>query len=137
MFPYSHAVGGTFWRRFTIKLSYFKQKYGHKKQLALFTVFPALKSGNVSFHNLPFLQKRVHKSWQPASRKPRQELCRRAGACNKKTAARKVIYTEKRTGLPNTLAAITPTDILSCRRSGAHCARKTITRVSGKNYFAC
>lgn len=84
MFPYSHAVGGTFWRRFTIKLSYFKQKYGHKKQLALFTVFPAPKSGNISFHNLPFLQKRVHKSWQPASRKPRQELRRRAGACNKK-----------------------------------------------------
>lgn len=53
------------------------------------------------------------------------------------TAARKVIYTEKRTGLPNTLAAITPTDILSCRRGVALCARKAITRVSGKNYFAC
>ncbi len=84
MFTYSHAVGGTFWRRFTIKLSYFKQKYGHKKQLALFTVFPAPKSGNVSFHNLPCPQKRVYKSWQPASRKPKQELRRRAGACNKK-----------------------------------------------------
>lgn len=84
MFPYSHAVGGTFWRRFTIKLSYFKQKYGHKKQLALFTVFPAPKSGNVSFYNLPSLQKRAHKSWQPASRKPKQELRRRTSACNKK-----------------------------------------------------
>ena len=51
------------------------------------------------------------------------------------TVARKVIYTEKRTGLPNTLAAITPTDILSCRRGVAHCARKTITRVSGKKLF--
>lgn len=53
------------------------------------------------------------------------------------TAARKVIYTEKRTGLPNTLAATNPTNILSCRRGVALCARKTITRVSGKNYFAC
>lgn len=35
MFPYSNAVGGTFWRRFTIKLSYFKQKYGHKKTTCL------------------------------------------------------------------------------------------------------
>ena len=84
MFTYSHAVGGTFWRRFTIKLSYFKQKKKKKKQLALFTVFPAPKSGNVSFHNLPCPQKRVYKSWQPASRKPKQELRRRAGACNKK-----------------------------------------------------
>lgn len=48
------------------------------------------------------------------------------------TAARKVIYTKKRTGLPNALGATTPTDILSCRRGGALCARKTITRVSGK-----
>lgn len=53
------------------------------------------------------------------------------------TAARKVIYTEKRTGLPNTLAATNPTDILSCRRGVALYARKTITRVPGKNYFAC
>ncbi len=53
------------------------------------------------------------------------------------TTAHKIIYTKKRTGLPNALAATTPTDILSCRRGGALCAQKTITRVSGKNYFAC
>lgn len=54
MFPYSHAVGGTFWRRFTIKLSYFKQKYGHKKQLALFTVSPPRNPGTFLFTTYPF-----------------------------------------------------------------------------------
>lgn len=35
MFTYSHAVGGTFWRRFTIKLSYFKTKVRTQKTTCL------------------------------------------------------------------------------------------------------
>lgn len=84
MFPYSHAVEERFGGDLPLNYPTSNKSTDTKKQLAIFTVFPAPKSGNVSFHNLPFLQKRVHKSWQPASRKPRQELRRRAGACNKK-----------------------------------------------------